>query len=507
MRILASGETGIIADMARPSHQSYRTVGSPYAIWVTHVPSWSYRWAAGSLSRGPARSRSVASMKPGEPPRRWPLAAGAPAQDLTPWRPATAHGIWLHDLTVLLDNRNDNGQPGYLGGDTAAAERRRRQHRRPGAARMAAAAHAAQAKPCRACPAPAGGQTVSGELLDRVPRLFELWSCRLPALAPLPAQLPDAAGPVPRVQNLDLAAYGKATGLTLLPGVLAQFGMRHDRRHAANAASPVRQEWPEPSLISTKTWAMRCSGSALRPSPPLRGLLLRGAPCAETINVPDARKETLRSVPALLCPKRLPDHDRGRHLVLILAICLAPAGVRLAGLLRARIGGPQDGQQLWHSVEPQRPMPDAAALPLTTLDGKPFDLRSLHGKWLLAQRRRRRLPRVAAPTQAVHHAQYARQPGQERERLARVWFITDNAPVPDQIAQRLRQARTCCAPIRNNWPLILPPEPAPRGAGGPERAHLDHRSPGQPDAGVSRQRRPHSVRDDIRKLIRNSRIG
>ena len=34
-------------------------------------------------------------------------------------------------------------------------------------------------------------------------------------------------------------------------------------------------------------------------------------------------------------------------------------------------------------VEPQRPMPSPQALPLTSLDGQPFDINSLKGQWLL----------------------------------------------------------------------------------------------------------------------------
>lgn len=205
------------------------------------------------LDRAAQREAIKASIQSGRATAPLHLAAGAPAQDLVPWRPATAHGIWLHKLTVLLENRNYQGQPGYWVATPLLID---------------AAANTAVLvlrgwlpRPMRpnetmpGIPAPAGAQTVSGELLERVPRLFELWSWSDDSATQLPAKLPDAARPVPQVQNLDLAAYGKATGLTLLPGVLAQVSGNAGTpgANAANAASPeLRQEWPEPSLDSDK---------------------------------------------------------------------------------------------------------------------------------------------------------------------------------------------------------------------------------------------------------------
>ena len=45
-----------------------------------------------------------------------------------------------------------------------------------------------------------------------------------------------------------------------------------------------------------------------------------------------------------------------------------------------------------------------------------------------------RLPGKLRP-QALHRAQQPRQPGQERGPAGRVWFITDDAPVPDKVLE------------------------------------------------------------------------
>lgn len=69
----------------------------------------------------------------------------------------------------------------------------------------------------------------------------------------------------------------------------------------------------------------------------------------------------------------------------------------------------------------------------TTADGKPFQLASLHGKWVLA---------VAAPgacdaacTQALYATRQARTlQGREMDRVARVWFVTDDAMPPAELS-------------------------------------------------------------------------
>jgi hypothetical protein len=77
-----------------------------------------------------------------------------------------------------------------------------------------------------------------------------------------------------------------------------------------------------------------------------------------------------------------------------------------------------------------RPAPEIAG---AAADGKPFQLASLRGKWVLA---------VAAPgacdaacTQALYAMRQARTlQGREMDRVARVWFITDDAMPPPELA-------------------------------------------------------------------------
>src|SRR3546814_18598371 len=92
-----------------------------------------------------------------------------------------------------------------------------------------------------AIPTPVDRQTISGELLERVPRLFELWSWSDNSATRLPAKLPDPTRPLPSVPTLDLAAYGAATGLNLIPAVLDQTGAASPADSTSGHAPPKRK--------------------------------------------------------------------------------------------------------------------------------------------------------------------------------------------------------------------------------------------------------------------------
>jgi len=76
-------------------------------------------------------------------------------------------------------------------------------------------------------------------------------------------------------------------------------------------------------------------------------------------------------------------------------------------------------------IEPPRPMP---ALTLTDLDGVRVDPASLHGQWLLVV-----LGPAACAADCEQRLFMQRQlrtmTGRERDRVDRVWLITDDAPV------------------------------------------------------------------------------
>jgi len=166
------------------------------------------------------------------------LSAATPTEALQPWRAASAQGVWRNDLTVLVDNRNLNGKPGLwvatpLQGDDGAAVL----VLRGWLPRSLGALDETALVVPRGAP---GVQRISGELANRVPRLFELPGQR----AGLPDNWPQANRTIPRVQNIDLTILAAATGLNFLPTVLLQT--------SSDPNDNLLRDWPQPSLDADK---------------------------------------------------------------------------------------------------------------------------------------------------------------------------------------------------------------------------------------------------------------
>lgn len=228
--------------MARP-HTIYRSLSALLLLGIVAVVCVSLgNW---QLDRAAQRIAIKQDIQAGRSTAPLQLSADTPPSAFTAWRPASAQGVWRHDLTVLLENRNYQGRPGYwvatplmLDGkaDTAVLVLRGWLPR-PASIELA----------LPAIPAADGKQTIPGELLARVPRLFELSSA-----TQLPETLPDPAQAPPRVQNLDLDAYAAATGLKFMPMVLAQTADAIQENGETETGAQLLREWPEPSLDADK---------------------------------------------------------------------------------------------------------------------------------------------------------------------------------------------------------------------------------------------------------------
>jgi len=83
-------------------------------------------------------------------------------------------------------------------------------------------------------------------------------------------------------------------------------------------------------------------------------------------------------------------------------------------------------------IDPQRPVP--ADLHLTTLDGAPFDLNTLRGQWVLVTADAATCPPACARKLFILRNARASQ-GKNAERIARVWLILDDAPVPEAVRE------------------------------------------------------------------------
>lgn len=166
---------------------------------------------------------------------------------------------------------------------------------------------------------------------------------------------------------------------------------------------------------------------------------------------------------------------------------------------------PEDSSNYGTLLNPQRPMPAAQDLQLTTLDGQPFDLQSLKGKWLLVSAGEGACLEACARKLFITRNSHASQ-GKNVDRLMRVWFITDDAEVPQKVLDAYKGTVMVRAQPDQLARFLLARDTA---AGQPSLldpiwvidplGNLMLQFPADAD-GVR-------VRKDISKLVYNSRVG
>lgn len=230
-----------------------------------------------------------------------------------------------------------------------------------------------------------------------------------------------------------------------------------------------------------------------------------------------------------------PPRPRSRTpLVLIVLISLAP--VLAAVVAYFNPDWRPDGSVAYGTlIEPQRPIPASTALQATTLDGKPFDVATLKGKWLLITADGGDCQDACARKLFILRNSHASQ-GKNVERLARVWFITDDAPVPERVLEAykgtimlrvqpeqlkaflLAESASVSAATRASTSntitsagVATPAGTAPASSNLAAKALAEPMWIIDPHANLMMQypanAEPEKVRTDIRKLIYHSRIG
>lgn len=187
----------------------------------------------------------------------------------------------------------------------------------------------------------------------------------------------------------------------------------------------------------------------------------------------------------------------------ILLVCAAP--VIAAALVYFLDLVPKAVTNYGEIVEPQRPVPDPAELQLTTLEGQPFDLRSLYGKWVLVSADGGDCGDDCAKKLFIMRQTHA-STGKSVTRIERVWLISDTEPVPTIVIRAYEGMHFLRAkPEQLARFLALP---AGQAGGDALKKHIwliDPRAnqmmrfPENPD--------PLELRKDIGKLLHASRIG
>lgn len=191
------------------------------------------RWQLRRADERRAISQAISTGSSHAPLR---LQAGTPAREFVKWRRATATGTWANAATVLVENRSFNGRPGLWVATPLLLDEASRTAvvvlRGWVPSPLGPEAH------LQPIPAPTATLTLEGTMTDQVPRLFELWSIEHRHAGKMPAHLPAPGASPPQVQNIDLGAYARASGLKLLPVVIEQ---------TSETADGFGRQWPQPS--------------------------------------------------------------------------------------------------------------------------------------------------------------------------------------------------------------------------------------------------------------------
>jgi hypothetical protein len=113
---------------------------------------------------------------------------------------------------------------------------------------------------------------------------------------------------------------------------------------------------------------------------------------------------------------------RYRILYLVLAVCAAPV---LASYYLYYVAPPAGRTNYGELVQPQRPLPP---LTLRALDGAPFDAAALRGRWVMLHVDSGQCTE-ACQRKLWNMRQVRLATGKERDRIERLFLITDDAPL------------------------------------------------------------------------------
>ena len=196
-----------------------------------------------------------------------------------------------------------------------------------------------------------------------------------------------------------------------------------------------------------------------------------------------------------------------RPLIVLALACLAPLIFALLAYYVPALGlRPTENTNYGAILQPQRPVPAASQLKLTTLDGEPFDLRSLRGKWLLISADQAACPEACARKLFILRNSHASQ-GKNVERIKRVWFITDDAAVPENVLEAYRGNLFLRADPAQLADFLAPGAPADKRDAALQAPMWIIDPLGNLMLEFPPEADPIKVRKDISKLLFSSRIG
>lgn len=188
---------------------------------------------------------------------------------------------------------------------------------------------------------------------------------------------------------------------------------------------------------------------------------------------------------------------KGRwKLFAVLLVCASPL---LLSYLAYYVIKPAGRTNYGNLIDPrQYPIPQLGA---TTLDGKPAGLEEFKGKWIMLNVDNGDCQQ-ACRDQLVQMRQLRLMQGKERERVERVWLVTDTTPLDTMLMRVVEGTRMLRVPAEavNKW---LPVE-----QGGSAADHIYLIDPlGNLMMRFPKNADPAKVKKDIGKVLKASAIG
>lgn len=145
---------------------------------------------------------------------------------------------------------------------------------------------------------------------------------------------------------------------------------------------------------------------------------------------------TVHSIPApeqaMANAERRPVGGRWK-MILVMLVCAAPV---VASYFTYYVIRPEGLRNFGALIDPQRPLPDLATV---SLDGRPGNLQGLKGQWLLVSVGSGNC-NEACVQRLYFQRQLRESLGKDKDRLDRVWLVTDDQPVRAELLPGLKEA-------------------------------------------------------------------
>ena len=143
--------------------------------------------------------------------------------------------------------------------------------------------------------------------------------------------------------------------------------------------------------------------------------------------------------------------QRHAPLYVLVAITVLP----IAAAYFAYYATPPSGRTNYGTLlAPQRPVPE---LPLVNLDGTRFDLRKLAGNWIMVMVDDSECDQACADKLLMMRQQRT-MTGKHRDRVQRVWLISDQGPLPIMLMREYEGTHFIRAPIQTLREFLVLPD-------------------------------------------------